>query len=300
MKVATTMESHAPAPSPSPCPGTPTRDRGAGSNSPTTRIQKGMTPRGSMEKVKKKDHAELEKIMNSRNNGKHLLNLVVVGHVDAGKSTLMGHLLFQMGFVDKKTMHRNKTDSEKMGKSSFAFAWVFDETEDERTRGVTVDIGHMRFETQSRIINLMDAPGHRDFVPNMINGATQADVAILVVNATKGEFESGFDSGGQTREHALLLRALGVGQVVVAVNKMDTVNWDEERFKEISTKLGLFLKTTGFKESDYSFIPCSGLLGQNLTTVPKDIPELLKWYKGVSLVDKIGWFYYLAVALCAN
>ncbi|GFR91791.1 elongation factor 1-alpha, partial [Elysia marginata] len=223
-----------------------------------------------------------------RHGDKELLNLVVIGHVDAGKSTLMGHLLYQLGSVNKKTMHKYEQESKKLGKSSFAFAWVLDETEEERTRGVTMDVAQTRFETDKKIVTLLDAPGHKDFIPNMITGTSQADVAVLVINATRGEFETGFDAGGQTREHALLARSLGVGQVIVAVNKMDTVDWSQERYQLITKKIGQFLtRQAGFREADVTFVPCSGLSGENLAK-PASVPELVAWYTSAStLVEQI-------------
>ncbi|XP_054875984.1 HBS1-like protein isoform X1 [Poeciliopsis prolifica] len=229
--------------------------------------------------------AELER----RQGGKPLLNLVVIGHVDAGKSTLMGHLLYLLGNVNKRTMHKYEQESKKAGKASFAYAWVLDETGEERDRGVTMDVGMTKFETNSKVVTLMDAPGHKDFIPNMITGAAQADVAVLVVDASRGEFEAGFEAGGQTREHALLVRSLGVTQLAVAVNKMDQVNWQEERFREISSKLGHFLKQAGFKESDVFFIPTSGLSGENLTA-RSTVSELTSWYSGHSLLEQIDAF----------
>ncbi|XP_072355813.1 HBS1-like protein isoform X1 [Scyliorhinus torazame] len=229
--------------------------------------------------------AELEK----RQGGKQLLNLVVIGHVDAGKSTLMGHLLYLLGKVNKRIMHKYEQESKKAGKASFAFAWVLDETGEERERGVTMDVGMTTFETKTKVITLMDAPGHKDFIPNMITGAAQADVAILVVDASRGEFEAGFEAGGQTREHALLVRSLGVTQLAVAVNKMDQVNWQPERFKEISNKLGHFLKQAGFKDSDVAYIPTTGLNGENLIT-RSQVPELKVWYNGPCLLEQIDFF----------
>lgn len=229
--------------------------------------------------------AELEK----RQGGKQLLNLVVIGHVDAGKSTLMGHMLYLLGNVNKRTMHKYEQESKKAGKASFAYAWVLDETGEERERGVTMDVGMTKFETTTKVITLMDAPGHKDFIPNMITGAAQADVAVLVVDASRGEFEAGFETGGQTREHGLLVRSLGVTQLAVAVNKMDQVNWQQERFQEITGKLGHFLKQAGFKESDVAFIPTSGLSGENLTTRSQS-SELTKWYKGSCLLEQIDSF----------
>ncbi|XP_074540865.1 HBS1-like protein isoform X2 [Halichoeres trimaculatus] len=229
--------------------------------------------------------AELEK----RQGGKPLLNLVVIGHVDAGKSTLMGHLLYRLGNVNKRTMHKYEQESKKAGKASFAYAWVLDETGEERDRGVTMDVGMTKFETNSKVVTLMDAPGHKDFIPNMITGAAQADVAVLVVDASRGEFEAGFEAGGQTREHALLVRSLGVTQLAVAVNKMDQVNWQQERFQDIVSKLGHFLKQAGFKESDVYYIPTSGLSGENLTT-RSTVPELTSWFSGPSLHEQIDAF----------
>ncbi|XP_021245613.1 HBS1-like protein isoform X4 [Numida meleagris] len=229
--------------------------------------------------------AELEK----RQGGKQLLNLVVIGHVDAGKSTLMGHLLYLLGNVNKRTMHKYEQESKKAGKASFAYAWVLDETGEERERGVTMDVGMTKFETKTKVITLMDAPGHKDFIPNMITGAAQADVAILVVDASRGEFEAGFETGGQTREHGLLVRSLGVTQLAVAVNKMDQVSWQQERFQEITSKLGQFLKQAGFKESDVAYIPTSGLGGENLVTRSQS-GDLTKWYQGKCLLEQIDSF----------
>lgn len=243
------------------------------------------TPTRKESKTKPLD-IDILKEYSERQGGKELLNMVVIGHVDAGKSTLMGHLLFLLGQVNKRTMHKYETESKKQGKASFAYAWVLDETGEERERGITMDVGLTKFETEHRIVTLLDAPGHKDFIPNMISGAAQADVAILVVDATRGEFETGFESGGQTREHAILARSLGVTQLAVAVNKMDTVDWSEERFNEIVGKLKAFLKKTGFKDSEVVYIPCSGLGGENLVK-RADNKELSQWYKGPCLLEQI-------------
>ncbi|KAG0343439.1 HBS1-like protein, partial [Podila humilis] len=239
---------------------------------------------------------------------KESLNLVVIGHVDAGKSTLMGHLLYLQGEVNEKTIRKHERDAQKIGKASFAFAWVLDETGEERARGITMDVGVTKFETEHRRFTLLDAPGHRDFIPNMISGTAQADVAILVVDATTGEFESGFDANGQTKEHALLARSLGVQQLVVAVNKLDVVNWSEARFQEIVRKLEVFLvKDASFKKSNLIFIPCSGFTGENLvqrskagnicngsavSDAPVDdaVSKVLRdfeWYRGPTLIQTI-------------
>ncbi|CAG8580917.1 7997_t:CDS:10, partial [Dentiscutata heterogama] len=215
------------------------------------------------------------------------LNLVVIGHVDAGKSTLMGHLLYLLGEVNEKAMKQYERDSSKIGKSSFAYAWVLDETGEERNRGITMDIAIRKFETKNRRFTLLDAPGHRDFIPNMISGASQADVAILVADATVGEFESGFEANGQTKEHALLIRSLGVQQLVVAVNKLDTVEWSKARYDEIVEKLGAFLSQAGFRKDKIAYIPCSGLIGENII---RRSPGILNWYSGETLVQQIDKF----------
>lgn len=229
---------------------------------------------------------EAERGQSGQETAKDLLNLVVVGHVDSGKSTLMGHVLVELGQVSSRVMHKYESESKKLGKGSFAYAWVLDETSEERERGITMDVGHSSFQTSTKNVTLLDAPGHRDFIPNMISGAYQADVAILVVNATQDEFETGFGPGGQTREHALLVRSLGVSQLIVAVNKLDTAGWSEPRFTEISTKLGKFLrKEVGFKEADLQFVPVSGLTGANLASqdgaadwiaAREDVPTLIQ------------------------
>ncbi|KAH8296611.1 hypothetical protein KR054_008560 [Drosophila jambulina] len=217
------------------------------------------------------------------------IHMIVIGHVDAGKSTLMGHLLYDTGNVSQRVMHKHEQESKKLGKQSFMYAWVLDETGEERARGITMDVGQSRIETKTKIVTLLDAPGHKDFIPNMISGATQADVALLVVDATRGEFESGFELGGQTREHAILVRSLGVNQLGVVINKLDTVGWSQERFNEIVTKLKSFLKQAGFKESDVTFTPCSGLTGENLTKQAQE-SALTSWYSGPHLLDVIENF----------
>ncbi|KAF9160072.1 hypothetical protein DFQ26_005907 [Actinomortierella ambigua] len=221
---------------------------------------------------------------------KESLNLVVIGHVDAGKSTLMGHLLYLQGEVNEKTIRKHEREAQKIGKSSFAFAWVLDETGEERARGITMDVGVTKFETAHRRFTLLDAPGHRDFIPNMISGTAQADVAILVIDSTTGEFEAGFEANGQTKEHALLARSLGVQQLVIAINKLDVVQWSEARFLEIKDKLETFLtKEASFRKQNLTFIPCSGFTGENLVqrSTEGDIVHQFAWYTGPTLVETI-------------
>uniref|UniRef100_A0A6I8PF67 HBS1-like protein n=1 Tax=Ornithorhynchus anatinus TaxID=9258 RepID=A0A6I8PF67_ORNAN len=274
---------HTPQKGPPPSEGVPVAGSGVLETEPN------VTPTSARKPGKSKQHIDVKAELEKRQGGKQLLNLVVIGHVDAGKSTLMGHLLYLLGNVDKRTMHKYEQESKKVGKASFAYAWVLDETGEERERGVTMDVAMTKFETKTKVITLMDAPGHKDFIPNMITGAAQADVAVLVVDASRGEFEAGFETGGQTREHGLLVRSLGVTQLAVAVNKMDQVNWQEERFQEIAGKLGHFLKQAGFKESDVAFIPTSGLSGENLIAKSQS-SELTKWYQGLCLLEQIDSF----------
>ncbi|KAI1354665.1 hypothetical protein F5Y01DRAFT_272350 [Xylaria sp. FL0043] len=210
-------------------------------------------------------------------------SFVVVGHVDAGKSTLMGRLLLDLGVVDQRTIQKYRKEAESIGKSSFALAWVLDQRSEERSRGVTIDIATNKFETDSTSFTILDAPGHRDFIPNMIAGASQADFAILVVDASTGSFEAGLK--GQTREHSLLLRSMGVSRIIVAINKLDTVAWSQERFDEISQEVSGFLSATGFQLKNVSYVPVSGLNGDNL--VNKSSDPAASWYSGNTLIAEL-------------
>jgi elongation factor 1 alpha-like protein len=208
---------------------------------------------------------------------------MVSGHVDAGKSTLMGRLLFELKAVDERTMERYKQEAERMGKGSFAFAWVLDSGTEERERGVTIDIATNKFETARTNFTILDAPGHRDFVPNMIAGASDADFAVLVIDASTGEFESGMK--GQTREHALLVRSIGVQRMIIAVNKMDAADWSKDRFSEIQQQTLAFLTSAGFQAKNLSFVPCSGLEGDNI--LKKTTDKQASWYTGDTLVEEL-------------
>ncbi|KAL2870802.1 putative translation elongation factor EF-1 subunit [Aspergillus lucknowensis] len=214
---------------------------------------------------------------------KNAMNFVVIGHVDAGKSTLMGRLLADLKAVDQRALDKYRREAEKIGKGSFALAWVLDQGSEERARGVTIDIAMSKFETENTIFTIVDSPGHRDFVPNMIAGASQADFAVLVIDSSIGNYESGLK--GQTKEHALLVRSMGVQRIIVAVNKMDTVQWDKDRFEEIEQQVSAFLTTAGFQAKNISFVPCSGISGDNVTRRSEDLN--VSWYAGGTLIDEL-------------
>ncbi len=206
-----------------------------------------------------------------------------MGHVDAGKSTTTGHLLYLAGAIDERTIKAFEEEAEKMGKGTFKFAWVLDNLKEERERGVTIDLRFLQFPTKKYNFTVIDAPGHRDFVKNMITGASQADAAVLFVSAKKGEFEAGIGAGGQTREHAFLAFTLGIRQLIVAVNKLDdiSVNYSKERYDEIKNEVSRMLRMVGFKIEKINFIPVSGWTGENLI---KKTPKL-PWYTGPTLME---------------
>jgi elongation factor 1 alpha-like protein len=192
----------------------------------------------------------------------------------------MGRLLYDLKAIDQRTIDKYKKEAESIGKGSFAFAWVLDQGSEERARGVTIDIAQNTFSTSTTNFTILDAPGHRDFVPNMIAGASQADFAVLVIDASTGNFESGLR--GQTKEHALLVRSIGVSQLIVAVNKMDSANWSQPRFAEIQTQMSTFLTAAGFNPKNVTFVPCSGLDGGNILNPTKESAG--SWYTGPTLV----------------
>jgi elongation factor 1-alpha len=215
------------------------------------------------------------------------LNIVVTGHVDNGKSTTVGHLLVDLGAIDQRTIDAYAKESEATGKGdTFKYAWVMDSIKDERERGITIDLAFQKFETSKYFFTLIDAPGHKDFIKNMITGASEADAAILVISVKPGETEASIEPGGQGREHAFLAKTLGVGQIVVALNKMDDVGYQEGRYKEVKDSVEKMLKSVGFNTAKVNFIPVSGWKGDNLVKKSANMP----WYKGVTLAEALDAF----------
>jgi elongation factor 1-alpha len=204
------------------------------------------------------------------------VNVVVIGHVDSGKSTTTGHLIYKCGGIDKRTIEKFEKEAAEMGKGSFKYAWVLDKLKAERERGITIDIALWKFETPKYEVTVIDAPGHRDFIKNMITGTSQADCAILIIASGIGEFEAGISKDGQTREHALLAYTLGVKQMIVACNKMDTAKWSEERFNEIVREVSSYIKKIGYNPKIVPFVPISGWHGDNMLEPSSNMP----WYKG--------------------
>ena len=215
---------------------------------------------------------------------KHV-NIVVIGHVDAGKSTTTGHLIYKCGGIDKRVIEKFEKEASEMGKSSFKYAWVLDKLKAERERGITIDIALWKFETSKYYFTIIDAPGHRDFIKNMITGTSQADIAILVIASPTGEFEAGISKNGQTREHALLAYTLGVKQMIVATNKMDSTTppYDKNRYEEIKNEVSNYLKKVGYKPANIPFVPISGWVGDNML----ERSENMKWYKGPTLLEAL-------------
>ncbi|MCD6357299.1 MAG: translation elongation factor EF-1 subunit alpha [Thermoprotei archaeon] len=214
------------------------------------------------------------------------LNLVVIGHVDHGKSTLMGRFLYEIGAVDERIIREYEEEAKKLGRETWKFAWVLDKLKEERERGLTIDLGFYKFETRKYFFTLIDAPGHRDFVKNMVTGASQADCALLVVSAKEGEYEAGISPGGQTREHAFLAKTMGVDQIMVAINKMDTVNYSQERYEEVRRGVARLLRMVGYNINKVQFVPTSAWYGDNITKRSDKTP----WYKGPTLLEAFDMF----------
>jgi len=207
------------------------------------------------------------------------LNLAFIGHVDHGKSTLVGRLMYETGAVDPHVIDEYRKEAAAQGKATFEFAWVMDSLKEERERGVTIDIAHQRFDTAKYYFTVVDCPGHRDFVKNMITGASQADAAVLVVAAPDGVM-------AQTREHVFLARTLGVNQLIIAINKMDatTPPYDEKRYNEVKDEVGKLLRMVGYKIEEIPFIPVSAYAGDNLIK----LSDNTKFYKGPFLLDALN------------
>ncbi|MEX2688811.1 MAG: elongation factor 1-alpha, partial [Candidatus Njordarchaeum guaymaensis] len=216
------------------------------------------------------------------------INLVIIGHVDHGKSTTVGHFLYLVGSVDERVLKKYEEEAKQIGKESWKYAWVLDKLAEERKRGLTIDLGYYKFETPKYMFTIIDAPGHRDFIKNMITGASQADAAILVVSAKPNEFEAGYALGGQTREHAILAKTLGIDQLIVLINKMDddAVKYSKDKYEEIMNELKRFLAGIGYKVDKIPFIPVSGLKGDNLKEKSQNMP----WYNGPTLFQALDSF----------
>lgn len=227
---------------------------------------------------------------------KEHLGLVIVGHVDAGKSTTTGHLLFKLGGISPRELEKLQAEADAQGKGSFAYAYFMDKQKDERERGVTISCTTKEFFTDKYHYTIIDAPGHRDFIKNMITGASQADVALLMVPANRGGFEVSIQKGdhkkgviqGQTRQHARLCKLIGVEQIIVGINKMDdkSVNYSQDRYNEIKEEVINMLKSAGYKPKKVPFIPMSGFQGENLIEKSTKMP----WYKGFKVPVAKGVF----------
>jgi peptide chain release factor subunit 3 len=267
----------------SPVMATPTTEMPVGGSSsagPATESEKRDTIKAQIAKTKKKNQQ-----VYVRDPRPHF-NIVFCGHVDAGKSTISGHLLADYGLVDQREMDKLRREAEQLHREGWEYAYIMDVSEEERAKGKTHETGAGYFETAERRVTVLDAPGHKAFVPSMIGGATQADICVLVISSRTGEFETGFEKGGQTREHAMLVRTCGVKQMICVVNKMDDNNWDQARYDEIVGKLRPFLKSNGFDEKtgNLIFVPVAGLSGKNLLD---KAPECT-WYKGPTVMEFVN------------
>ncbi|MCK4670180.1 MAG: translation elongation factor EF-1 subunit alpha [Nanoarchaeota archaeon] len=207
------------------------------------------------------------------------INLVFIGHVDHGKSTTVGRLLFDTGTIDEQTMRKLKERAQELGKAGFEFAYVMDNLKEEQERGVTIDLAHKKFETDKYYFTIIDAPGHRDFIKNMITGASQADAGVICVAANDGV-------QAQTKEHVFLARTLGVKQIIIAVNKMDMPNYSEDKFKEVKAQMSTLLKTVGYNPDEIPFVPIASLPGDNVAKKTDKMP----WYTGPTLLELFDKF----------
>lgn len=210
---------------------------------------------------------------------KPVINVAFVGHVDHGKSTTIGRLMFDSGKLPAQELEKLRELAKEHGKVGFEFAYVMDRFKEERQRGVTIDLSYQKLPTQKYEVTIIDAPGHKDFIKNMITGASQADAAFLTVAAAEGVQP-------QTKEHAWLLRTMGVGQIAVLVNKMDTVNWKEDAYKKVVADVSVILKQAGYKTDTMTFIPASGFKGDNVVKRSENMP----WYKGPTIMEQLDLF----------
>jgi len=217
---------------------------------------------------------------------KEHLNLVIIGHIDHGKSTMMGCMLIKTGAISDREARELEKLAKEYDRESWSYAYVFDRLKEERQRGITIDLAFRKFETPSKYFTIIDAPGHADFVKNMITGASQADAAILVVSGKKGEMEVGIAANGQTREHAYLAQTLGVKQLVVAINKADVWDYKQERYDECKDAISDLLRNIGFPVKKINFVPTSGMTGENLA----EKCDKLSWYDGPTLLEAIDSF----------
>lgn len=300
-------EQAAPAPSPSPATNeanstpkaaTPEPKTASSSATPAPASSKSATPsqtpsrsdtpkQTAEELAKEQEQLDKEIVQDMFGGGdvKEHMSIIFMGHVDAGKSTMGGNILYLTGAVDKRTVEKYERDAKDAGRQGWYLSWVMDTNREERDQGKTVEVGRAYFETEKRRYTILDAPGHKMYVPSMIGGASQADIGILVISARKGEYETGFERGGQTREHAILAKTQGVNKLIVVINKMDdpTVGWSKERYDECTNKLGQFLKATGFSKEDVYYMPVSGYTGAGLKA--RVSKEDCPWYDGPSLLE---------------
>jgi peptide chain release factor subunit 3 len=260
-----------------------------------------------VDQEERENYEELERLISSINvkDPRNHINILFIGHVDAGKSSLCGRIIYLAGRIDERTIQKYEKEAKDKNRESWYMAYIMDTGEEERAKGKTVDIGRANIVTNKKRCTILDAPGHKNFVPNMIQGATQADLGILVISARKGEFEAGFERGGQTREHAQLAKTLGVQKLVCVINKMDDTSisgdWDESRFKFIVARIRPFLKASGFQTKDIDFIPIAGLEGININ---ERVPfETCGWWCGPCLLEaidnisQISWSHIEALRL---
>ncbi|KAK3717416.1 translation termination factor GTPase eRF3 [Vermiconidia calcicola] len=282
--------------------GEPTPAKSSGNTSPTASGRSSPSRAETKAEVRKAELVEQEQEKEVDEEtlreiyGKEHVNVIFLGHVDAGKSTLGGSILYATGMVDERTMDKYKREAKDLGRESWYLSWALDQTKEERSKGITVEVGRGFFETDRRRYSILDAPGHKNYVPNMVQGASQADVGILVISARKGEYETGFEKGGQTREHAVLAKTQGVNKLVVVVNKMDdpTVEWSEDRYKECITKLTTFLRGLGYNpKTDLTFMPIAAQQTLGIKErVPKsvapwaDAPALLEYLDSMQTLER--------------